>query len=99
MASSSPEPAQCCISSSSSRMHHIWVLLCCLLAENNSLGSLRICYLAFPLLTRAFTSLPLRPVNAEKLLESSPAPRAELPPPRGTQVPKASSAHTTLQNC
>lgn len=52
MASSSPEPAQRCISSTSSRMHHIWVLLCCLLAENNSLGSLRIYYLAFPLLTR-----------------------------------------------
>lgn len=91
LASSSPEPAQCCISSSSSRMHHIWVLLCCLLAENNSLGSLRICYLAFPLLTRAFTSLPLRPVNAEKLLESSPAPRAELPPPRGAQKAGAQS--------
>lgn len=49
VASSSPEPAQRCISSS--RMHHIWVLLCCFLTENNSLGSLRICYLAFPLLT------------------------------------------------
>lgn len=44
-------------------------------------------------------ALPTRPVSGEKPLERSLAPRAELPPPRSTLVPKASSARTALENC